>query len=313
MRIDSPFLKLPRRFSAEALAADVESLPSSAWVAHPSNYEANDAVLLVTPGGEMVHSFAGAMAPTIHLEACPYIREVMAELGGPWGRSRMMGLEAGGTVPLHIDTNYHWRTHTRIHVPLITTPEVLFTCGGETVHMAPGECWTFDSFLPHTVVNGGTSKRIHLVLDTVGSGPLWDLVEQAKSAPDSAVRDHKPGDSAGRPLRFERHNVPKIMSPWEMRCHIDYVRRQIQPQPLIEEIFAEMDRFATAWAGAWAEYETAPEGVEQYRMLIVDAQRGLRRIGGGQVQIDNGLGLYGVLTALIFKMAIPEPKHIVAT
>jgi len=312
MRIDRPFLKLPRQFDARALAAEVNALPASAWVAHPTNYEANDAVLLVTPGGERVHSFAGPMAATEHLKRCPYMMEVMAELRGPWGRSRLMGLEPGGRVPMHIDTNYHWRTHVRIHIPLLTNPDVKFTCGGETVHMGPGECWTFDSFLPHTVANDGTTKRVHLVLDTVGSGPLWDLVEQAKAAPDATPKEHKPGDSAGRELRFEQHNVPKIMSPWEMRCHIDYVREQIPPSPVVAQVFAELDRFATAWAGAWAQYETSADGIPAYNQLIVEAQQGLKRIGGGQLQISNGLPLYGVLTALIFRMAVPDPRHLAA-
>jgi len=312
MQIDRPFLKLPLQFCAESLAAEVEALPDSAWVAHPSNYEANDAVLLVTPGGEIVNSFAGAMAPTVHLQQCPYIMEVMAELGGPWGRSRMMGLEAGARVPMHIDVNYHWRTHTRIHIPLVTSPAVRFTCGDETVHMAAGECWTFDSFLPHTVANDGATKRVHLVLDTVGSGPLWDLVEQAKAARDVPPKQHKPGDSAGRELRFEQHNVPKIMSPWEMRCHIDYVRQQIEPSSMVDRVFAELDRFATAWAGAWAQFETSPDSIPAYKQLIVEAQQGLKRIGGGQVRISNGLPLYGVITALIFRMAVPEPRHLAA-
>jgi hypothetical protein len=312
MRIDRPFLKLPRLFCAETLAAEVEALPPSAWVAHPTNYEANDAVLLVTPGGDSVHSFAGPMAPTDQLRACPYVMEVMAELAGPWGRSRMMGLEAGGRVPTHIDTNYHWRTHVRIHVPLITTPEVLFTCDGETVHMAPGECWTFDSFRSHTVANGGSRKRVHLVIDTVGSGALWDLVEAAKTSPDAEPKQHRPGDSAGKPLLFERHNFPKIMSPWEMRCHLDYIRDQAGEQPLVDAIFHEMDRFATGWGGAWAQFETSAEGIPLYKQLIIEAQMALKRIGGGQVKISNGLPLYGALTALIFRMAVPEPRHLAA-
>jgi hypothetical protein len=312
MLIDRPFLKLPRQFDAATLAAEVEALPASAWVAHPTNYEANDAVLLVTPGGESVHSFAGAMAATEHLKRCPYIMEVMAELGGPWGRSRLMGLEAGGRVPMHIDTNYHWRTHVRIHIPLLTNPNVKFTCDGETVHMGPGECWTFDSFLSHTVVNDGPTKRVHLVLDTVGSGPLWDLVEQAKAAPDATPAMHEPGDSAGRELRFEQHNVPKIMSPWEMRCHINYVRQQIAPSPIVAQVFAELDRFVSGWGGAWAQYETSADGIPAYQQLIVEAQQGLKRIGGGQLKISNGLPLYGVLTALIFRMAVPEPRHLAA-
>lgn len=312
MRIDRPFLKLPRQFCPERLAAEAAALPQSAWVAHPTNYEANDAVLLVTPEGEQVQSLAGPMAPTIHLKHCPYIMEVMAELGGPWGRSRMMGLDPGGRVPMHIDTNYHWRTHMRIHIPVVTNPEVKFTCGGETVHMAAGECWTFDSFLPHTVANDGPTKRVHLVLDTVGSGPLWDLVEQSKSNPAAAPKPHNPGDSAGRELRFERHNVPKIMSPWEMRCHIAHVREQAPAEPTVDQVFAELDRFASAWAGAWAQFETSADGIPAYKQLIIEVQQALKRIGGGQLQISNGLPLYGVLTALIFRMAIPEPRHLAA-
>ena len=68
---------------------------------------------------------------------------------------------------MHVDLHYHWRTHIRIHIPVITDPKVLFTCGDETVHMAPGECWIFDSFRFHRVENGWTERRVHLVLDTV--------------------------------------------------------------------------------------------------------------------------------------------------
>ena len=78
-----------------------------------------------------------------------------------------MGLGPGAEVPEHVDSHYHWRTHLRIHVPIITSPKVEFTCGGETVHMAQGECWLFDSFRWHEVHNRGTERRVHLVLDTV--------------------------------------------------------------------------------------------------------------------------------------------------
>ena len=55
---------------------------------------------------------------------------------------------------------------------------VEFTCGGETVHMARGECWVFDSFRWHRVENGWTERRVHLVLDTVMTPTLRALVEQ---------------------------------------------------------------------------------------------------------------------------------------
>jgi hypothetical protein len=162
-------VKLPVRFSAEALAAEVNALPAEAWEAHPTGFAGNDAVRLVSPEGRATDALRGQMAPTPFLLRSPYIMEVMGWLGGTWGRSRLMGLGPGAQVPPHVDCHYYWRTHLRIHIPVITNDQVLFTCGEETVNMKPGECWVFDSFRRHEVHNNGSTKRVHLVLDTVGA------------------------------------------------------------------------------------------------------------------------------------------------
>ena len=180
MKLEEPFYRLPLRFDADALAAEVRALPAEAWVPHPQNFEGNDYVPFVTPSGMITNGFAGPMAATKFLEMCPYTTEVMATLGCVWGRTRLMGLVPGATVPPHVDTNYYWRTHVRVHIPIVTNPEVRFTCGDETVHMTAGECWVFDTFRRHTVANGGSEKRIHLVADTIGGERLWDLVNSAK-------------------------------------------------------------------------------------------------------------------------------------
>jgi hypothetical protein len=186
MRLDTPFLKLPIRFDPDALAAEVRALPESAWSAHPTGFVGNEAVRLVSPGGQQTDEFSGPMGPTKQLELCPYIQEIMGEIGGVWGRSRLMGLAAGGDVPSHIDTHYYWRTHLRLHIPVITNPAVLFTCGDETVHMEAGECWAFDSFRRHRVENKGVEQRIHLVLDTVGGGNLPALIAAAREGTSGA-------------------------------------------------------------------------------------------------------------------------------
>ena len=160
-------MRLPIRFDAEALEREVKALPTAAWVPHPTGFPGNEAVRLITPGGEPTDAFEGPMAPTEHLAACPYIMEIMARArrsmgtkpaDGPCGRAPK--------CPPHVDSHYYWRTHLRIHIPVITNPGVEFTCGGETVHMAAGECWVFDSFRGHEVHNRGSEQRVHLVLDT---------------------------------------------------------------------------------------------------------------------------------------------------
>ena len=307
MRLTQPLLQLPIRFDAETLAAEVRALPKSAWEPHPQNFPGNEAVPLVAQGGQLNNVVAGPMGPTEHLLRCPYIMEIMAELGGVWGRSRLMGLGAGADVPPHVDINYYWRTHLRIHIPVITNPDVSFTCGGESVHMAAGECWVFDSFLLHTVRNRGSEQRVHLVLDTVGGERLWDLI-QAAQAPDSSATVLPPGKRKDEALTFEQINAPKVMSPWEVQCHIAYLAERTMPDPMVEPVMKRLDKFAAGWAGAWARFGTSDEGLPTYQQLIATTRDDLYSIGADHVVLSNGRALFFFLDALLFANAVAQEK-----
>lgn len=312
MRFTRPLVRLPIHFDAGALAAEVSALPRAAWVPHPNSFPGNDAVRLVTARGAATDVFDGIMAPTEYLGACPYITEIMSALGGTWGRSRLMGLAPGAEVPAHVDSHYYWRTHLRIHIPVITNPGVEFTCGGETVHMKPGECWVFDSFQRHEVHNRGDAHRVHLVLDTVGSRKLWELVEEAQAEAPPESRLFKPGDGTGVPLLFEQVNSPKVMSPWEIRCHLAFLAEEVTPHARLEDVMRRLDRFAYEWGALWAAYEDSPAGVPSYQQLLAETGRDLGKLGGADVLLKNGLPLYHVLGRLVFEMAIApvqEPQQ----
>jgi hypothetical protein len=303
MHFDRPLLKLPIRFDADALAAEVRALPQSVWVPHPTGFVGNEAVRLVSPNGTENDELQGPMAPTRNLLASPYMMKVMGVLGGVWSRSRLMGLGAGAEVPGHIDSHYHWRTHLRIHIPVVTNPQVEFTCGGETVHMAPGEAWIFDSFRWHEVHNRGSEQRVHLVLDTVVTERLWDMIAAAQSdTPPEPVL--VPSGPPTERLLFEQVNAPQIMSSWEVRCHIAFVLEQAAPHPLLEQVRSRLDRFADAWSSLWALFGTNPEGVPYYQSLLAEEYRQLQEMDAGEVRLNNGFRLTAILHQLIFMMAI---------
>ena len=303
MRLTQPLLQLPIRFDAEALAAEVRALPDSAWDPHPTGFVGNEAVRLVTPHGALTDAIEGPMAPTEHLRRCPRIMAVMAELGGVWGRSRLMALAPGAEVPAHVDAHYYWRTHLRIHIPVITNPGVIFACGDEKVHMAAGECWVFDSFRWHDVQNQGTERRIHLVLDTVGGDRILDLVEAAQAGRPA------PSAAAAGALVFERVNAPEVMSPWEIRCHVAFLAEQAAPDPLLEGVLGRIDRFVDAWAAAWARFGPDREGLPLYHSLIETAKRDLVAMGGPRLRLKNELQLLLVLDQLVFQMAMAPPAE----
>lgn len=314
MKLGAPLIKLPRQYCAETLAQEVAALPQSAWLPHPGRLPGNDAVPLITPAGQVSNGFSGPMAPTDALRQCPYIMEIMADLGAVWGRSRLMGLAPGAVVPEHVDVGYYWRTHIRIHIPVVTNPGVAFSCDQETVHMAPGECWLFDSFCLHNVRNAGDQKRVHLVLDTVGGERLWAMIDAARRAgPDGQpVERVAPGSVRPEALAFEQVNLPAIMSVWEVRCHADFLTRQCPASSALDEVRARLEQFANAWGALWAQHGIDPAGLQAYRALIDAVQRDLQRLGAPRILLGNDVPLDRALAELIFMVAAPSPAGMTA-
>ena len=303
MRIDRPLLKLPIRFDGHRLAQETAALPAEAWMAHPQKFDGNVAVPLVSPGGAMTDQWAGPMAATPHLESCPYVMEAMQALDSTWGRSRLMGLEAGAIVPEHVDIHYYWRTHLRIHIPVITSPQVLFQCAGETVHMAPGECWLLDSFYRHSVENRGDALRVHLVLDTVGSERLWGLIDQALAgAVDAPLVAFEAVES--RELAFEQVNAPELMSPWELGTHISYLLDWVDDEPRLPAIRRILDRLHMAWAGTWARHGADDTGIPDYLRHLRQADDALAGACRPPVMMRNRWGLLDSLRRYVFANAI---------
>lgn len=309
MHFDQPLLKLPLRFCADTLAAEVRALPATAWEPHPQRFPGNEAVPLVTPAGQVSNDFAGPMGPTEYLLQCPYAMEAMAEIGAVWGRGRLMGLGAGAEVPHHVDANYYWRTHIRFHIPVITNPDVDFHCGDMTVNMAPGECWIFDTFQQHHVHNRGTEQRIHLVFDTVGGERLWDLIDAARNgAAGGEPRLVAPGQGTGGPLAYEQANYPKIMSPWELRCHVEELLALTNDAPALAAVRRRLDRLIAGWIAAWSQYEDRDAGLPTYRNLLDSVRRDLDALGGQAIAMRNDRPLYLVLDKFVFENLIASSR-----
>ena len=78
----------------------------------------------------------------------------------------LIKLPAGAVIPTHRDAAPHFKLYRRIHVPIVTNPQCLFTVGSKTIHMKTGELWEIENDTQlHGVVNGGTEDRVHLLID----------------------------------------------------------------------------------------------------------------------------------------------------
>ena len=313
MRLSQPFIRLPWRFDAGRLATEALALPAAAWMPHPNGVPGNAAVALVSSGGGDNDSFEGEKRATPHLAACPYMRQVMASFGVVLSRSRLMKLDAGAEVGLHVDFNYHWFSRVRIHIPVLTEPTVTFHCGAERLHMGAGECWLFDSWRRHNVVNRSGRARIHLVIDTAGSARFWEAAQRAAAMDAAAVAEAAaavPFDPAGEPkLRFERCSGPAVMAPGECAALVEDLIADFEANPAndprLSAAYARLLRgFAQDWRELWHLHGPTPEGLPQFRALIQATRRRLHPNRRALTTASNDIGVNAVFSARVLNAAL---------
>lgn len=102
-------------------------------------------------------------------------------------RVRFMNLKPGGgelerhTDQVDPDLGIADGRLMRIHIPIVTNPDVEFTSWGTTgsktiVNMEEGHCWYLDIRKPHKAINGGRDWRTHLVIDVVANEQVRALL-----------------------------------------------------------------------------------------------------------------------------------------
>ena len=314
MKLPVPFIQLPLQFDADVLAAEVQALGEGAWRPHPQNFPGNSMLpLLAVDGDPANEAFAGVMAPTPELQRCPYLTRVIASFGAVVGRTRLMRLAGQAEVTPHVDQGYYWTDRVRVHVPIVTQPTVRFECGGEVIHMAAGECWIFDTWREHNVINDHILSRIHLVADTVGGGAFWELVAKGRphNAPREQWRTHRVAPE-GTPatIECEHFNIPKVMTPWEVHYRLHHLLNDVDPaNPLLPDARRASEQFFRVWRGLWARYGDSGEGREAYWAALTAFIDGLPR-NLGQLTLRNGTIWMNGILALVGKMALrAEPTR----
>ncbi|HEY6644743.1 sulfotransferase [Povalibacter sp.] len=312
MKLQFPFMQLPLSFDAAALEAEVRAIEESAWRPHPQGYPGNDALTLITTGGDPdSDAVAGPMRPTRHLERCPYLQQVLASIGATWGRTRLMRLSGQAEVTPHVDVNYYWRERVRVHVPIVTQPTVRFSCGDATIHMPAGECWIFDTWRLHNVINDHSLPRIHLVADTVGGSDFWRLVAQSRphGRPGPWQANFVPRTSQAQPaLDFESENVPLVMTPWEMRAHIAFALSESQPHPAISIVSQRLLTLVRDWHGLWSAFGERREGWPRYRELLERSRTEIVALGATTIVLANGVRLMEALEAWVLQPALADRR-----
>ncbi len=315
MRLPKPFYRLPLRFDVERLRAEAAALPAQAWVRHPNDIKGNSAARLISVNGGENDDVNGRMQATAHLQQSPYIRQILASFGVVWSRSRLLRLAPGATVPEHADINYHWFTRVRLHIPIVTRPEVRFYCGDQAVHMAAGEAWVFDNWRSHRVENFTADERVHLVADTSGSAAFWQLVAQSDN-PAAQVR-HVPysKEQQAMPLT-ERVKLATVMTPAEVDFLVLDLRSELVAQDGLADGQVRLVRYhglleamCKDWRQVYALYGDEPQGWPDFARLRDNIRNASRELSEGLVMRTNRVTAHQVLEGRVLRTMLSPPEQ----
>jgi hypothetical protein len=198
----SPFavadrIRLPFAFDGDRLRADLDAIVGETWVDHfvQQNYEGDWSVLPLRYTAGATHPILQAYSnPSVTafedgplFARAPYIRAVVARFHCPVQAVRLMRLTPGSRIKEHqdLDLAAEWGA-ARIHVPIVTNPDVEFLVNRMPVTMAPGSVWYLRLADPHSVYNGGTTDRVHLVIDCTADDWLMAMLR------DGADQENNP-------------------------------------------------------------------------------------------------------------------------
>ena len=178
--------RLTLGFDPGPLALALDATDPAWWRRHAGPYHDGgwESISLWAPRGDLHEqtSRGGPLIGTAALAAMPAFQGVLAALPAERNRVRLMRLNPGGHILPHSDPLHTIDARlVRLHVPVVTNPDVHFVVHHERVPMQPGETWHVDVRFRHSVENRGPTARVHLVADLVRNEELDRLLAQGAS------------------------------------------------------------------------------------------------------------------------------------
>ena len=198
------FSRLPVAVDLPLLLQALMAIGEDEWRGHfNSAYYTGDwsGVALISAADALTELAPGRGEPLLR---GPWLRDVrwqqgLRDLPLEIVSARLLRLGPGGQIHEHRDYDLgESDADLRLHIPLLSPPQVDFLLDGQRMPMAAGECWFLDLSRPHRVDNRDTRTRIHLVLDC-RPGP-W--LEQAIA--DGLPTTPSPDGGEGALLQFQR-------------------------------------------------------------------------------------------------------------
>ena len=177
MKENNSFLFIGNMPLFSELLDEVSSLTEKDWLSYKERKSAGGAAAENTDTIPLIydpkHGINSGILHKDHERFSRYIDDVVAvvikKLGEVKVKQAMLtNLKAGTVIPRHRDRGPITAKTHRIHVPVITNKECIFSVGDESKNLNAGQIWVIDNVNRyHSVENKGKNNRVHLIIDAI--------------------------------------------------------------------------------------------------------------------------------------------------
>ena len=165
-------VRLPRTYDVALLQRDLNTLQEVRRAPQPGPYHKGEwtGIALYSMGGRQstFPSAAGTdqYQETEELQRAPYFKQILDELKCPKEVVRILFLPPEGHIKDHFDFHTSFQFGLlRLHIPIVTHPDVAFLIDGQRMSWNAGELWYGDFSKVHSVKNDSPIVRVHMVID----------------------------------------------------------------------------------------------------------------------------------------------------
>jgi hypothetical protein len=169
---DPVAVRLPRTYDVALLQRDLNTLQEVRRAPQPGPYHKGEwtGIALYSMGGRQstFPSAAGTdhYQETEQLQRAPYFKQILDDLKCPKEVVRILFLPPGGHIKDHFDFHTSFQFGLlRLHIPIVTNPDVAFFIDGQRMSWNAGELWYGDFSKVHSVKNDSQVVRVHMVID----------------------------------------------------------------------------------------------------------------------------------------------------
>jgi quercetin dioxygenase-like cupin family protein len=177
MKENDSFLFIGKMPSFKELLDDVLSLTQKDWLDYKQRKSAGGAAAENTDTIPLVYDLKHRIDSRIlhkdYERFSTYIDEAIMVVTEKIGevkvqQAMLTNLRAGIVIPRHRDKGPLTAKTHRIHVPVTTNSECIFSVGEEYRNLEAGDIWIIDNVNRyHSVENNGDSDRVHLIIDAI--------------------------------------------------------------------------------------------------------------------------------------------------